>query len=489
MSRWSTLTLLCLILASPGFALAQSAPAGYYPDGSQGIVSGGYGMPGSGYDPGYYGYSHGHGKVKSRSYGPNGPLPAGPGRTVYEQLPDDQGWLYEDSPLERILKNTFRHAYVRAEYLLWDISDPGNNILSAPTNLLFPTTTTQFPVLVSDVPAFQLTDQNGNQIVAVQPRLSDVFTNENNGIRMTFGLTAADAGVFEASVFALQSSTSRIGFPDLRTSDFDGDGVPDGLVPVDTNGDGLDDSFASSNVVGAVAQAVLIDGILPAGDNFLLVNDIDYQASLKTEAWGAEANFLMAPFNPNSPLTTMPLFGFRYFNFSEDLRQTGIYNFNDFDITTGLPTTQVATRKIDSTTNNNIYGPQIGLRAELRNKWLAIGAQPKVMLGLNSYRAELGTSQVLGPNDPSQRLYEKSTTFGVVGDLEVYSRLYLGEHLSGFVAYNFMWAGMLTRPADNIVYNIRSATGGQPQQSDFGLKVDYSGAILQGISIGAQLEY
>jgi len=481
--------LLCLSLATPGFGLAQSVPAGYYPDGSQGIVPAGHAMPGYGGDPGYYGYSQGHGKTKSRSYGPNGPLPSGPGRTVYEQLPEDRGWLYEDSPLERSLKNAFRHAYFRTEYLHWDVSDPGNNILSAPTNLPFPTTNSQFPVLVSDVPAFQLTDQNGNQIVAVEPRLDDVLTDANNGIRLTFGLTAADAGIFEASIFALESGTTRLGIPDIRTTDFDGDGTPDVLVPIDTNGDGLDDSFASLNSVDAVAQAVLIDGVLPAGDNFLLVNDINYEASLKTEVWGAEANFLFAPFNPNVPLTTMPFFGVRYLNFNEDLRQTGVYNFSDFDITTGLPTSQVATRKIDSTTINNIYGPQMGLRAELRRKWFAIGAQPKVMLGLNSYRAEIGTSQVLGPNDPSQFLYKKSTTFGVVGDLEVYSRLYFGDHLSGFVAYNLLWAGMLTRPADNIVYNIQSATGGQPQQSAFELDVDFSGAILQGISVGAQLEY
>lgn len=480
MSRWSTLTLLCLSLALPGVSLAQSAPPGYYPDGS--AVYG---------DMGAYGYSRQKTKSKSRSYGPNGPLPAGPGRTIYEQLPDDQGWLYEDSPLERALKNAFRHAYFRTEYLLWDISDPGDNILGAPTNLTLASNNSILPIPVSEVPAFFLTDQNGNQIVAVQPSLDKVFTNENNGIRMTFGLNSTEAGTFEASVFALQSSTSRMGFPDYRNLDLDGDGVVDvsGLTPIDTNGDGLLDNFSSSNIVDAVAQAVLIDGQLPAGDNFLLVNDLDYQSSLKTKLWGSEANFLFAPFNPNSPLVTMPFIGFRYLNFSEDLRQSGLYTFNDFDFTTGLPTSQVVSRKIDSTTINNVYGPQIGLRAELRSKWFVLGAQPKVMMGLNSYRAELSTVQVLGPNDPSQSLYEKNTTFGIVGDLEVYSRLNLGDHLSAFVAYNFLWTGLITRPADNIVYNIQSATGGQPQQSDFGLDIDFSGAILQGISVGAQLEY
>lgn len=481
MSRWCTLTLLLLWSMDATPALAQY-PAPGYADGN-GVMPAGYSHN-----------SHGHGYHAANAgaaYGMPGPIASGPGQTIYEQLPDDQGWLYEDSPLERVLKNTFRHSYFRAEYLLWDISDPGDNILGANSNLTFSSNTSNVRVPVSQIPIFELVDDEGLPINVVQPNLGSIHTNQNNGIRGTFGVPVGEAGVFEASVFSLQSSTSSFGFPDIRVADLDGDGQIDlrGLEEVDTNGDGEPDTFVSVNLVDAVAQAVLIDGRVPAGDNFLLINDIDYDATLKTSAWGAEGNFIFAPFNPNNNLVTMPMIGFRYFNLNERLNQTGVYNYSTFDIDTGETVNEIVTRRIGSSAMNNIYGPQIGMRAELRNKWFSLGAQPKFMLGLNSYRTTVSTSQVLSPDDPSQQLYDKGTTLGLIGDLEVYSKVHFGDHLSCFVAYNLMWAGLITRPADNIVYNIRSATGGLPAQSDFGLDVDFSGAILQGLSVGAQIEY
>lgn len=486
MSRWFALTLLAsLSLGWSTRALAQPPYANpaqpTYANPDMGVMPTGYGVAQTYHAP--------------AAYGPAGPIPSGPGRTVYRELPDDTGWLYEDSPLERMLKDGFRHAYFRAEYLLWDIEDPGTNVLSAPTNL----SAANNPV---NPFFFPLTDRDtGTQLNAVQPSLGDLFINENNGIRGTFGLPVFNFGTFEASAFALQTSTANISIPHVRgintnTSD----------PAADTNGDGTVDALdfpVSDDLVDAVVQAVLIDGQVPAGDNFLLINALRtqlqdgtfiytpaYSATLKTSVWGAETNFLAETFNPNSSLSATPLVGFRYFNFREDLRQTGLYTFAPFDPLTGLPLPPITgTRIIDATTNNNVFGPQVGLRGELRNKWFTLGVQPKVMLGLNSYKAELLTQGILEPNEPERMLYEKNNTFGVLADLEVYSRLRLSEYLSLRVGYNFLWSGLITRPADNIVYNIQSATGGLPATSAFVQDVKFSGAILQGLSIGAHLEY
>src|SRR4029079_10073247 len=121
--------------------------------------------------------------------------------TVYEQLPDDTGWLYEDGPLERVLKNAFRHAYFRLEYLNWDISDPGNNILGSATNLTTDPT----------VPFIKTNPVTGTAFNVVAPTLQGVLTNDNNGIRATFGMPITSAGTFETSVFSLQTSTSTRG--------------------------------------------------------------------------------------------------------------------------------------------------------------------------------------------------------------------------------------------------------------------------------------
>ncbi len=511
MARWCTLTLCLLVtgLIGPAAGWAQGYPAPYPPPGSEGVVPAGW-QTSSPY-PGAYPT-----KAKYRNVGPQGPLARGPGRTIYEELPDDQGWLYEDTPLERILKQTFRHGYFRTDYLLWDISDPGNTLLSAPpVPLLDPVSSlTGLPIPISDVTLLQATDSDGNNIFGTVPSLAGVFNNENNGLRLTFGTTVFDGGVIEANIWGLQNSTSVVGFPDIRVADINLDGVINindindprvgSLYDVDLNGDGIFDAFGSGNLVDAVLQGVLVDGASPAGTNLILVNDLDYEASLKTEVWGTEANYLFEAYNPNADLIVTPLLGIRYLNFREDLRQRGVYTdpvLDEFaepvppDPVTGAPITQATTRKIDSTAINNLYGPQIGVRGEIRRKWLAIGATPKVMLGLNTYRTELATSQVLSAYDASQHLYKKETTFGVIGDLEVHARIYLGEHLSLHAGYNFMWAGLLTRPADNIIYNIKqpSTQSDNPfenlTQSDFGLDPSFSGAIIQGLSVGGQLEY
>lgn len=483
MSRWFALTVLGWFSLA-GFAPVEAQSPYINPD--LGVMP-----PGAPVD--------GHYKVKSKNkaaaYGPVGPIPSGPGQTIYRELPDDTGWLYDDTPLERMLKNSFRHSYFRADYLLWDIEDPGKNVLSAPTNL----SAVNNPVNPN---FFTLTDRDtGTQINSVQPSLADIFVNENNGIRGTFGVPIYEAGALETSVFVLQTSTASVTTPHVRginanTSD----------PNADTNGDGIVDTLdfpVSDDLIDAVVQAVLIDGQVPAGDNFLLINAIRtelpdgtflytpaYSASLKTSVWGAETNFITDTFNPNSSLAVNPLVGFRYFNFREDLRQTGKYTFAPFDPLTGLPLDPViGTRTIDATTNNNIFGPQIGLRSELKNKWFAIGVQPKVMLGLNSYKAELLTQGILTPDEAERVITNTNNTFGVLADLEVYSKLRLGSHLSLRVGYNFLWSGLITRPADNIVYNIQSATGGLPATSAFVQDVKFSGAILQGLSIGAQFEY
>ncbi len=503
MSRWFTLTsLLVLSTLTPAGAQPPSAPwSGYYPDAAS---YGGNGYPGPDGQVSQAGWQTSKvkpdkfGNVKYKynrgANGPMGPLPSGPGRTIYEELPDDRGFLYNDAPIDRFLKDAFRHAYFRTEYLLWDISDAGDTFLGAGSNY----ETDLGPV--NDQSYFQLPDENSGTVLNVfQPRLSGISSNENNGIRGTFGLPVFNAGTFEASIFTLQSNVGRVSASTER-------GFPS--TDADTNGDGVPDTAVSVPLINAGVQGVLINGGLPDGNNFLLWSGIDtdgdgnidtptYDATMKTQVWGTEANFLIEPYDANNPLQISPILGFRYLSFRENLRQTGLYDDpildqngqEVIDPVTGRTVTQQVRRRIDSSVHNNLLGPQIGLRAETRQKWFALGVQPKVMMGVNTYRASLDTQNVLTINDPAQNLVDKGTTFGLVGDLEVYSRLYLGDHFSAFVGYNFMWVGSISRPADNIRYNVSTATANSPLRSDFSQDINYSGAILQGLSVGAQLEY
>ncbi|HUQ72024.1 MAG TPA: BBP7 family outer membrane beta-barrel protein, partial [Planctomycetaceae bacterium] len=285
---------------------------------------------------------------------------------------------------------------------------------------------------------------------------------------------------------------------------------------------------------GTPIAGLLIQDPRSRGDNFRIVwairnpDPLDrqtnpflntYNANLKTSVWGTEANWISPGYDDGSSFSFKPMVGFRYASFNESLRQSGAYTFVTTNPVNNQLIDNTIPRQIDSSTVNNLYGPQLGVRAEVASKWFTLGVQPKVMMGLNSYKANLDTANVLRPSqellgqadpttaaeflalgDVDQSITETASTFGVVGDLEVYSRVRLNNHLSAFVGYNFMWAGMITRPADNVVYNaniVQIDPNLDPNDdntaarldSAFDLKVDYSGAIIQGLTLGAELRY
>ena len=377
---------------------------------------------------------------------PNG----GNRRTIYEELPDDRGWLFDDSPLSKSLENSFRHAFFRTEYLLWSISDPGKVVLGAP---LLSGADPRDPI---NVPVNDRT--TGTPIgLGVVPTLDSFQLKGLNGFRGTFGMPVGP-GTFEASAFVFQTSSTRMN-------------LTDSIKAVDPA-----DPFS---VATFVAQPVLLQGALSATS---LVYDDSYQAVLKTSVWGTEANYVFAPPNAGAGdfITFSPLVGIRYFNFRESLNQTGVYEFND-----GINPVRPVTSRIDASTVNNSYGPQIGLRTEMTISRLTVGAEPKMMLGLNSYKANLFTQNILSDTEPVLNIHDKETKFGPLADLKLYSRFALTQNLHVFASYNLLWAGMLTRPYNNIVYNTSAVTGA----GAFHQNIRTTDAVLQGLSVGAEFRY
>jgi hypothetical protein len=571
MARWCSLTsLLLAALGLPSLAHAQSPPA-YDPA----VTPAGWSHSGTAYAGQ---------KAKVRSYGPQGPLAAGPGRTIYEELPDDTGWLYQDAPIDRFLKETFRHAYFRVDYLNWSLSDPGNNLIGSDTAIIgldqiqsgldangnplvndllnnpfaYPNGATDpfiFQPFIDPLIPFQVSnpaDNNQSLISVVQPSMREVRNDSNNGIRGTFGIDIANSGSLEFSVFALQTSIAPIersprfqfdiydsngngvfeeffdGQTVLGEFDRDGDGITDEVVPdfqaiaipilIDgqvpqpglnnnnPNPDpGLDQPTSLPPITNPLSPGTELDPetanindtrVVPGrGDNFRIVWDLGYNASLKTAVWGSETSFLFNTWDPGSNLSLRPLVGFRYFRFAENFNQSGAYSFPTTD-QNGQPITAAVARQINANTVNNLYGPQIGFRAELPSRWFTIGVTPKVMLGVNDYRAQLATQNILSPTDVDQFITETSNTFGVLGDLEAYTALHLNEYVSLRVGYNLMWAGILTRPYDNIIYNARTVQTAGPNgtilntyESDFRQDVQFSGALIQGLNVGGEIRY
>lgn len=382
----------------------------------------------------HYAYDGRHPSGQYQGYTPQ-TIPGGytPRGVDFDAIPDDTGWLYEDTPLEQGLKNIFRHSFFRVEYLLWDISDPGNNVLGEPTG------DGSDPREVQNV-----TDPNTGAAVDLFSLSTDnIRINENNGIRGVYGLPLA-TGTFEMNVWALRSSNDR--------------------------------QFGD-DYVAQVGSYLLTDGVPQGG---LIVYDNNYQADLKTGVWGTEGNFIWEGSNPQEQFNFRPLAGFRYVSFDEALNQSGYYD----DVNSSGATVETY-RKIDQSVKNNLYGPQFGMRAELASERFTIGVEPKIMLGANTLKSSLRTQSVLTATDPSQYLTDTETTFGPVAEVNAFAQVRFTPYLSLYASYSFMWLGGLSRPAGNTVYNSSSVT----DTSIFSQEIEYTDAILQGLTVGGQIQY
>ena len=426
--------------------------------------------------------------------GPPGPKPP----TIYEELPDDQGFAYDDSPLGRILTDTFRHAWFRSEYLLWNMSAPGHVLLGAQplngnvtaVNAFNPLSNYGSPgpqPLVNGIEFARTV--NTVQGVATTPGLDNMSINNLNGFRGTFGMPIPTGSV-EISSFVLQSASDRYNGGNVNANVYEGNispGVGTGYIQKEITA--VPAVLGTFPLVGNnaqeaqfITQPLLVNGVPQAltATSPGLDYDVSYKAVLTNFAWGAEANYITDSPDPNSLFQFRPVFGARYFNFRDSLNQWGQYNFSS-----GTPAVNsVIARSINSTGTNNLFGPQLGLRAEAMHSRFLIGVEPKIMLGMNTWETTLQTSNILSPNDPAQSLVQKGTTFTPLFDAKFYSNVAITKNFSAYIAYNYIWAGQVNRSYNDIHYNILNAN-----QSNFGLVRNYSGATLQGLSFGCEFRY
>ena len=484
------LTLLTALVSLPIQAQDQMGPPpnnGVQPAGFHSLQGG---------DPGesYYGIPLNY-QRKNADRMP-GPAPA----TIFEELPDDHGFAYEDTPLGNMLKDTFRHAWFRSEYVLWKTSSPGNVLMSAQVATGVVSVNNPDPLSNYGYPGRQQLQQgveyartvDGVTGIATTPGLDSISFNNMNGFRGTFGLPV-QTGAIELSAFILgKSSDAYFGGNTLTSVYANGgnQGVGTGFIQTAITANpsvvvggilGADGNPAvNGRIAQFITQPVLVKGVhqVMTTSSPGIDYDVSYQARLTTSSWGTEGNYVIDSPDPNSIIQIRPSFGIRYFNTQDRLNQSGQYN----QTVNGV--NGVFGRQINSGANNDLYGPQVGLRAEATNHWFLIGVEPKIMLGLNSWRSTLDTSNVFGPSDRSESLLTKGTTFSPLFDVKFYSNLSLSKYLSAYVAYNYIWAGQLNRSYNDVQYNQNSAG-----QSDFKLLRNYSGMSLQGLSFGFELKY
>jgi len=311
-----------------------------------------------------------------------------------------------------------RQLWYRLEYLHWNIKDPGDGLLGARR------------LSGNEAGPFDAVDPVDAVAsgFATEPNASQFDLDDNSGIRFSIGATTR-LGDVEADVWVLNQSDDSIVIDPVRRFDLQGDPL-DNTIP---------NFFA--------ATVLTVDGAL--SDTTMLLYDQGYRATLKTDVFGTQANFVFNPLTPNQPLIFRPLVGFQYVNYREDLLIAGMDQQAD-----PVDPTQTITldHRISSKATNNMYAPQIGFRAEFIHESFTIGVTPKFLLGFNRRQDELSTSQLFFLDDSSFDRHE-STEFSPGFDLKVDARVHLNEHFSIFAAYQLYVLSNISRPVDNVNYD------------------------------------
>ena len=319
--------------------------------------------------------------------------------------PDD---LIGDGWLEQNLEYIFSKSRFRLEYMHWDLDNPGNVLLGAPVaGVREP----RQPFTVSDRTTGALIGQGA------VPTLDLMSLRDVSGMRGTIEIPFKKF-TFEYNAWFTQQTGHRL---DLGATERGGNLIVTSLT---RNGEVVADNTVAYNQ--------------------------SFNADLTTELWGTEGNFVLtdnlaSQMYDGYRLALQPLFGFRYVQLKERLQQNGI----DTNVVSGETRTAV----IDSENTNNLYGPTIGLRAEVRGKWVTFGVQPKMTFGLNDYAINTSSQNLLVASEIRRQSREEHVEYAPIFELNAYLKVHLNENFALHVGYDFMWMDRVTRPWNSINYD------------------------------------
>jgi len=267
---------------------------------------------------------------------------------------------------------------------------------------------------------------------------------ENSGIKGTLILPMT-YGSLEFTGFILQHAESQVNLGGLPQGSFANNDEFFAALPVKLN-------EQNSDIVGLFSQY--------------------FAAEFTSLVFGGECNIVFNPIVPKQyGLLIRPEVGFRYLGIQEE--------FDVYAQNPGIPTTTITSRTI-----SNIYGPQVGVRFELVTQWFTIGADPRVMVGVNqfvstveSFDAEIGSS--------ADRI--AATRFDAVGAFDLYAKIPIHDQVRIYVAYNLIGTGNISRPQQQIDYNV---TGTETSfTNDIHLSLAHSDFIVQGFSVGLEFNF
>lgn len=355
----------------------------------------------------------------------------------------------EETPFEEILCRVARNAIFNIDYINWGIVRPHTELIGAqPTLATLNPFLNQIPVnIIPFVTANELL-KNPTEPFPVANGFARAYNTapislyENSGVKGTL-IVPMTYGSAELTGFVLQHANSQV----------NPGGLPQGSPP--------DEFFA--------ALPVKVNEI---PSSFVGLYSESFAAQFSSFVFGGEFNIVFNPIVPKQyGLLIRPMVGFRYLGIQEE-----------FDVQAANP--GVATSMINSRTTNNIYGPQGGVRFELVTEWFTIGAEPRLTLGVNQFVSSVSSSDPTIGNSSDEI---STTRFTPVGAFDLYTKIPIHDQVKLYFAYNLIGTGNISRPQQQIDYNVNETNG--VFTNDIHLSLSHSEFIVQGFSAGLEFNF
>jgi hypothetical protein len=370
----------------------------------------------------------------------------------------------DESPLEQAFCKAIRNVNLRVDYLNWSILHPKTTLIGAQpaaSTIINPPRFVDIPgvgvVPFSDGAPFQRDPTqyfptNDTYLftggtypvdgtLAKALNTGPISLTSNSGVRGTLSLPLT-YGTAELSGFILQNSDSNFKQPHLP-------GPSLGLLPV------------------VNAMPFRLDG-QPSG--LMLFFSNGESALFRSFVFGTEANLVMNPLvYKDRGLIVMPLVGARFLGIQEH-----------FSVAADADT-------IHSSTINNLIGPQIGTRVEfIFNQWLTIGAEPKIAICANAFASDLSTQFDTSIGRSSDHI--DRTVIAPVGALDAYLKIPIHDQVRLYAAYNLIGTGNISRPQDQIAYDVHQNTDGSFSNITH-LDIQHNAFLIQGYSVGVEVNF
>ncbi|WP_437201397.1 BBP7 family outer membrane beta-barrel protein [Planctomicrobium sp. SH664] len=435
MNRWTTGIFLALGSLAPTVCPAQGpwAPPGVQQSGYHSMIDSGPAYP--------------------QAWGAPQYCPPGNAEQVMAQLVPGGPYCYDtDSRAHLDFSEAMAGSYFRLDYLLWDITDGKGTLLGAPVSssadLSGQDRNNRLPAVDPITGPRALTS-------AIVPSIGEASKNDLNGLRATLGVPMVN-GVLEAEIFTLQQAEwNRSIYPF-----------------VDQPFSGLTDT--------QIGATTLLNNGVPVANRMILYSQ-DYHASLKSDLWGTEGNWVFNPFTPNVPLEWSGIVGFRYLQLKDQLRING----TDIPDPVNDPTNAL-NHEILSLARNQIFGPQIGLRATTTVSRLQLFSELKLIAGINRVSDSVHTEQIFSSTEANVTDADTVTRFAPMLDLSVYGKFQMNDYLTIFAGYDFLIGGGFSRSYNNIDYN---SPGSVTAPSLLGLKHEKDSFMAHGLTLGGELTW